>query len=83
MTIGSFIAIYFVIWWLAFVAVLPIGTRSHHETGTPVLEGNDPGAPVNPRLLQKVLITTVLAALVTGLMFWGLTNDWISHYLSR
>ncbi len=29
-----------------------------HESGEPVEEGNDPGAPVNPQLLRKAVITT-------------------------
>lgn len=83
MQIGSIIAIYFVIWWLTFVAVLPIGSHSHHETGSEVLAGSDPGAPVQPRLLMKVLVATGLAAVFTGLLLWGLTNPMLVAYWNR
>ena len=83
MQIGSIIAIYFVAWWLTFVAVLPIGSTSHHEAGSEIVAGGDPGAPVRQNLLRKVLLTTVLAAVVTGLLLWGLTNETLHHYWNR
>jgi predicted secreted protein len=83
MQIGSIIAVYFVVWWLTFVAVLPIGSHSHHETGAEVVAGSDPGAPVAPRLITKALITTVLAAALTALLLWGLSNETLQAYWNR
>ncbi len=59
--IGSAIAIYFIIWWLALFVVLPWGVRSQHETGF-VEEGTEPGAPVFPHLGRKLIATTIVAA---------------------
>jgi len=54
--------VYFLIWWVVLFAVLPIGTQ-------PVAEGDAEsgwrGAPANPRLWRKVLITTLVAT-----VFW-------------
>jgi predicted secreted protein len=76
--IGSAIAIYFIIWWLALFMVLPWGIRSQHEDGT-MTAGTDPGAPVLPRIGMKLAITTALAAvffaLFLGVMNSGLTLD--------
>jgi predicted secreted protein len=83
MQIGSIIAIYFVLWWLTFVAVLPIGSVSHHEAGTEVLSGSDPGAPVRPRLGFKALLATGLAGVFTALLMWGLTTPWLVAYWNR
>ena len=55
MTLASAIAIYFIIWWLVLFIVLPFGIRNAHETGETVEEGNEPGAPTNPRLVQKAV----------------------------
>jgi predicted secreted protein len=82
MQIGSIIAVFFVIWWLTFVAVLPIGDRSQHEAGE-VVAGTEPGAPVAPRLIRKALIATVLAIGLTLLLFWGLSNQTLHHYWNR
>ena len=83
MQIGSLIAVYFVVWWLTFVAVLPIGSQSHHETGAEIVAGSDPGAPVKPRIVMKGLITTVLAAALTALLLWGLSNETLQAYWNR
>ena len=63
------ISVYFVVWWTVLFAVLPLGIRSHSETGTRVADGGDPGAPVNPNLKRKAITTTWLAAIVTGLIW--------------
>jgi predicted secreted protein len=60
----SAIAIYFIIWWLVLFIILPIGVRNAHEVGEIVEEGNDAGAPVNPQLIKKAVLTTVLATIV-------------------
>jgi predicted secreted protein len=63
MSLVSSIAIYFVLWWLCLFVVLPFGVKGQHETDA-VEPGTDPGAPVRPMLLWKVLATTILAAIV-------------------
>lgn len=83
MQIGSLIAVYFVVWWLTFVAILPIGSKSHHETGAEVVAGSDPGAPVKPQLGTKALITTALSVVLTGLLLWGLSNPTLHAYWNR
>ena len=82
MPIGSIIAVFFVVWWLSFVAVLPIGTRSQSDAGE-VTAGTDPGAPESPQLLRKALIATVLSIVMTMLLFWGLSNETLHHYWNR
>ena len=82
MQIGSFIAVFFVVWWLCFVAVLPIGNRSQAEAGE-VVAGTDPGAPVSPRMARKLAIATALAILMTALLLWGLSNETLHHYWNR
>ncbi|MBJ3784443.1 DUF1467 family protein [Devosia sediminis] len=83
MQVGSLLAVYFVVWWLTFVAVLPIGSHSHHEVGADIVAGSDPGAPIKPRLITKALITTVLAAGLTALLLWGISNPLIQAYWNR
>ena len=61
--ISTWFAIYFVIWWITLFLTLPFGVRSQHEDGE-MAAGTDPGAPVIPRLGRKLLLTTVVAALI-------------------
>lgn len=82
MQIGSMIAVFIVVWWLSFVAVLPIGNRSQVEMGE-VVAGTEPGAPATPRILLRILIATGLAIVMTVLLFWGLSNETLHHYWNR
>jgi predicted secreted protein len=68
MSLTTAIAIYFIIWWVVLFAVLPWGVRSQHESGT-VVPGTDPGAPAIPRLMRKLIATTVVASIVFALCF--------------
>ena len=63
MPVTTGVAIFFLIWWVVLFAVLPFGIRSQHEDGE-MAAGTDPGAPVIPRLGRKLLLTTVVSALI-------------------
>ena len=77
MSLASAIAIYFIIWWLVLFIVLPFGIRNPTEAGEVVKEGNEPGAPTNPRLFQKALITTILATAVFAAFYLAKTQGWL------
>jgi predicted secreted protein len=68
MTIGTVIAIYFIIWWVVLFAVLPWGVRSQEESGE-VTPGTDPGAPAVHRIGMKLVYTTVTASVVFGVLY--------------
>ena len=68
MSITTAIATYFVLWWLVLFVVLPFGIRSQAESGD-VSPGTDPGAPALPRLLSKLVWTTVVAGVVFAAMY--------------
>lgn len=78
MRMTSAIAIYFIIWWLVLFMVLPFGVRNAHESGESVEQGNEAGAPVNPRLWRKALYTTILASIVFALVYGTITRGWIN-----
>lgn len=54
------IASYVVIWWVVLFAVLPLGVRSQSEHGH-IATGTEPGAPANPQLGRKAVITSAIA----------------------
>jgi predicted secreted protein len=68
MSLATAIAIYFIIWWVVLFAVLPWGVRSQHEGGA-IAPGSDPGAPAIPRLKRKLVLTTIVAAVVFVLWY--------------
>ena len=74
MNTGSIIAIYFVVWWIVLFAVLPWGVRTQEEEGEVTL-GTTASAPANPHLVKKAIATSLLAAVVTFVIWL-----FVGHY---
>lgn len=51
------IVIFVIIWWLVLFIVLPFGIQTEND----VKDGNDPGAPKNPMLKKKIIITSIIS----------------------
>ena len=58
--------VFAIVWWLILFMVLPFGAAPPEE----VEPGMATSAPAKPRMALKVAVTTLLAALVTGLIVW-------------
>ncbi|MEI6438799.1 MAG: DUF1467 family protein [Alphaproteobacteria bacterium] len=69
MSIFTGFAIYLTIWWTVLFAVLPLGTVTHADAGIDKGDGGDPGAPVNPNLKQKFILTSLISAFLF-LILW-------------
>ncbi|MGP2493078.1 DUF1467 family protein [Mesorhizobium sp. PUT5] len=72
MTWVSFVALFFVTWWLVLFAVLPFGVRTQEEDGDVTL-GTEPSAPRGPHMLRAMVWTTIVTLVVLG-AFYGLTR---------
>lgn len=57
----TFLVIFVISWWLILFLVLPVGVSKQKN----VKFGNDPGAPNEPMLKKKFLITTIIALILT------------------
>lgn len=77
MSIAGGIVVFVIIWWMVLFMVLPIGVQTQHEAGE-IEPGSAPSAPTAPRLLRKMLITTGIAAVLWGIFFLAMANEWIS-----
>jgi predicted secreted protein len=77
MSFWSGVAVYFIIWWVVLFAVLPWGVQNAHEAGETVETGNEPGAPVNPRLVFKALVTTVISAIIFAIVYLAIASGWL------
>lgn len=84
MSIGSAIAIYFIIWWTSLFALLPVGLRTQAEEGDVTL-GTVASAPAKPRIGRAFLRTTIVASLIFALYYYltqvrGFGLDDIPHF---
>lgn len=66
MSITGSIIIFVLIWWIAFFSILPIDVDRNTKEK---VEGADLGAPENPKLIKKIVLTT----LITSIIFVGIT----------
>jgi predicted secreted protein len=75
MTWFTGLMVYILIWWLALFAVLPFWTR-------PVVDPDRPehfrGAPERPLLLRKVVVTSLVAAVIWLGVWAVIESEWLS-----
>ncbi|HYD19780.1 MAG TPA: DUF1467 family protein [Patescibacteria group bacterium] len=58
MDVVTALFIYLLIWWVMLFAVLPLGVERHADEGV----GHDAGAPRQPHLKKKIILTSLLSA---------------------
>jgi predicted secreted protein len=68
MAFFSAFAIYFIIWWVTLFAILPIGVKTQAEHGDVTL-GTTESAPMAAQLGKKVLLTTVVSAIIYAIYY--------------
>lgn len=67
------IAVYIILWWLAFFLMLPIGARSHYEAGEAPPPGSEHGAPLAHRIGFKAMLAAAIAVPLWGLVYWAVS----------
>tara|TARA_B100001123_G_scaffold420882_1_gene527802 strand:- start:1196 stop:1438 length:243 start_codon:yes stop_codon:yes gene_type:complete len=69
-------ATFLIVWWLVLFAVLPWGVKAAQRPQI----GTEHGAPENPNLWRKALVTTLIALLIWGVVFviidYGMISIW-------
>ena len=69
------------IWWLIFFISLPINIKKSRSGN--YIEGEDPGAPNNPQLFRKFLITTVVSIVIWFIIYSFLNNEGFLMYILK
>ena len=75
MGITGSIIVFVIIWWIIFFSVLPVGIQSNKEKFRERIEGIDPGAPKNPKIAKKILITTIITTLIFVVVYYLVKID--------
>ena len=65
MSITGSLIIFVLIWWIIFFSLLPIDVDRKHKE---MVEGADKGSPENPKIIKKIIYTT----LITSIIFIGI-----------
>ena len=56
-------AVFFILWWVMLFATLPFGHRTQDDEGEITL-GTVSSAPVHPNMGRKLLVNTVISAMI-------------------
>ena len=75
MGITGSIIVYVLIWWVIFFSVLPLGIQSNKKKFKERIDGIDPGAPINPRIGKKFLITTIITSIIFIVIYYLVKFD--------
>tara|TARA_Y100000992_G_C21118461_1_gene420701 strand:+ start:111 stop:365 length:255 start_codon:yes stop_codon:yes gene_type:complete len=75
MGITGSIIVYVMIWWIIFFSILPVGIQSKKEAFKEKIEGIDPGAPKNPKIAKKFLITTIITSIIFVVIYYLVKID--------
>ena len=75
MGITGSIIVYVLIWWVIFFSVLPLGIQSNKKKFKERIDGMDPGAPINPRIGKKFLITTIITSIIFIVIYYLVKFD--------
>ncbi len=74
MDVFTGVIVYLLIWWVVLFAVLPWGVRTVEEPQA----GHAPSAPQHPRLLRKLIATSLVSlviwAVVAAIIISGLVD---------
>ena len=78
MSITGSIIVYVMIWWVVFFSVLPVGIQSKKEIFKDSIEGFDPGAPKNPKIAKKFLITTIITSILFIMIYYAVKLNFLN-----
>lgn len=74
MNFGSLIVVFVISWWMVLFIALPVGVKPEENPQG----GNIKGAPKNPALGKKIIITTIISSVITALYFYLLLNGYFA-----
>lgn len=74
------LAFYIVIWWVTFFAILPIGNPRVPDDRRPEDPSEERAAPSRPRLILKIIATSLISLALLALTGWVLSNPGLQEY---
>ncbi len=78
MNLTGGIVLYAVLWFLVLFVLLPIGQKSQADVGH-VVPGTPAGAPHEPKLKRKMIIATLIAAVIWGIIAYVILGGFITR----
>ena len=70
----SGLVVFILLWWWVFLMSLPFGIKTPDE----VESGHATSAPEKPMLKRKVIVSTAIATVLFGIVYWIIDTGLIS-----
>ena len=75
MSITGSLIIFVLIWWIIFFSLLPTDVDRKHKE---MVEGVDKGSPENPKIIKKIIYTTVITLIIFIGIFMLVKYDYLN-----
>ena len=75
MSITGSLIIFVSIWWIIFFSLLPIDVDRNHKR---IVEGIDKGSPENPKIIKKIIYTTIITSIIFIGIFMLVKYDYLN-----
>ena len=75
MSITGSIVIFVILWWIVFFSLLPIDVNRKRQD---IIKGTDPGAPENPKMLKKIILSTLITSLIIIILYLLVKYDYFN-----
>ena len=75
MSITGSLIIFVLIWWIIFFSLLPIDVDRKHKK---MVEGADKGSPENPKIIKKIIYTTIITSIIFIGIFTLVKYDYLN-----
>ena len=75
MSITGSLIIFVLIWWIIFFSLLPIDVDRKHKA---IVEGADKGSPENPKIIKKIIYTTIITSIIFIGIFMLVKYDYLN-----
>ena len=75
MSVTGLAIIYVIIWWIIFFSLLPIDVDRKHKE---MVEGVDKGSPENPKIIKKIIYTTIITSIIFIGIFMLVKYDYLN-----
>ena len=75
MSITGSLIIFVLIWWIVFFSLLPIDVDRKHKE---MVEGVDKGSPENPKIIKKIIYTTIITSIIFIGIFMLVKYDYLN-----
>jgi predicted secreted protein len=72
------ILVYVIVWWVVLFMVLPWGVRREQNPE----KGNEVGAPANPMIARKLLITSIISVVIWVALYFLITRGLLPIHVS-